>query len=172
MSSESDSFLSKMIKNPIFLGIMIGVLAAVVQALLFAGGGPEAYGVCIACHTRDLTNDIYNEATDPDIGLAPISANASAAVMTIVGIIVGAFLAAKINKEFKIKKGSILSYIVYIIGGIAVLIFALLLGGCPYRAALRFAYGDIVALFGILAMAAGVFVGVKLVMMKMNKEDV
>ncbi|SRR6056297_611575 len=177
MSEDSETTIQKTIKNPIFLGAVIGFLAALVQALLSKSGGPEAYGVCVACHTRDIVNDLFNmltgnEGTDAALAVAPFSKNADIAVLTIVGIIVGGFLAAKLNKEFKIKKSSLLSYLLYFLGGILVLIFALLLGACPYRAALRFAYGDLVALFGIIAMAVGVFVGVKILLYKMKGEEV
>ena len=54
-------------------------------------------------------------------------------------------------------------------GGIAVLNFALLLGACPYRAALRFAYGDLIALIGILAIAGGVAIGVLILLYTMKR---
>ena len=162
--------LKKLIRNPIFLGVSIGFLAALSQALLFNAGGPEAYGFCVACHTRDLVNDGLNELFGMNLGVAPLSANAIAPALSIVGVMIGAFVAAKANKEFKIKKSSAKSYIWYLFGGIFVMFFALFLGACPYRAALRFAYGDMVALIGILAIALGVFVGVKIVQVQIQKE--
>ncbi|MFW9989324.1 MAG: hypothetical protein ACFFC3_11765 [Candidatus Odinarchaeota archaeon] len=158
MSENEKRKISRIIKIPAFLGILIGVLAALIQALLISAGGPEAYGFCVACHTRDLTNSIFNAFTDAGLGLAGISA--TVAVLTIVGVIIGGYFAASKNKEFKIKKSTPLMYILYLIGGIAVMNFALLLGACPYRAALRFAYGDIVALIGIISIASGVGIGV------------
>lgn len=161
MAEQREKGFSKIIRIPAFLGLCIGLLAAFSQALLISAGGPEAYGFCVACHTRDLINGVVNDAAgEKMLGLAPISANSVIAVLTIVGVMIGAFIAAFKNKEFKIKKSKSLSYIVYFLGGIAVLNLALLLGGCPYRAALRFAYGDIVALIGILAMIGGVGIGV------------
>lgn len=171
VSEDSTSKLKKLIRNPIFLGCIIGFLAAVTQALLIGAGGPEAYGFCVACHTRDFVNDIINLiAGDSVLGVAPISQNAIFAVLTIIGVMIGAFISAKLNKEFKIKKSSIGSYLIYLLGGIFVLIFALILGACPYRAALRFAYGDMVALIGILAIVLGVFVGVKIILKRMENQ--
>ena len=174
VSDVSTSRSKKMIRSPIFLGVLIGFLAAVSQALLFSAGGPEAYGFCVACHTRDLINDIINlSAGNPDppiVGLAPLSKNAVFAVLTVVGVMIGSFVAAKTNKEFKIKTSTNGTYFLYFLGGVVVLILALLLGGCPYRAALRFGYGDIVALIGILAMTLGVFVGVKIILKRMEKQ--
>ena len=160
---------NKLTRNPIFLGLLIGLLAALLQALLISAGGPPAYGFCVACHTRDLVNDVANDAgADPPLGLAPISANSIFAVLTMVGVVIGGFAASKLNKEFKWKPAKPLEYFLYFLGGISVLIFALLLGGCPYRAALRVGYGDIVALIGIISMACGVFVGVYLLKKRME----
>ena len=162
--------LSKWARNPIFLGVIIGFLAAFGQALLFSAGGPEAYGFCVACHLRDFTNDIVNSVAGTELAVAPISKNSILPALSIIGVMIGAFIAAKSNKEFKIKKGTFKDYIVYFISGVLVLTFALLVGGCPYRNALRFAYGDLIALIGILAMAVGVFVGTKIITAKMEKE--
>lgn len=171
--SEIKEKLSNLARMPWFLGLIIGMLAAFVQALLIGTGGPPAYGFCVACHTRDLINDIINLfAGEKILGVAPISALSIFAVLTMVGVFIGGFSAAKLNKEFKIKKSPPLTYFLYLIGGILVLCFALLLGGCPYRAALRFSYGGMIALIGILAMAGGVFAGVRILLKKMEKEVV
>lgn len=165
---------SKIVRSPIFLGVLIGFLAAFLQALLSSAGGPEAYGFCVACHTRDLVNDLYNMLFTPTplLGMAPISSASVIASLSIVGVLIGGFISAKVNKEFKFKKGSILSYLLYFVGGVAVMIFALLLGACPYRAALRLGYGDLVAGIGILAMALGVWVGGIILLKKAEKEAV
>lgn len=169
-SDPSNKNLKRVIRNPIFLGVIIGFLAALSQALLISAGGPEAYGFCVACHTRDLINDIVNGIFGTNLAVAPFSKNAYLPTLSIVGVMIGAFAAAKANKEFKVKKASISTYLLYFLGGILVLIFALLLGACPYRAALRFAYGDMVAFIGILAIAAGVYVGVLIVKKRLEKE--
>jgi len=158
MSDKEISKISRIVRIPAFLGIIIGFLAAFIQALLISAGGPEAYGFCVACHTRDLVNSIINAFTGNSLGVAGISA--TVAVLTVLGVIFGGYIAASKNKEFRIKKAQPSTYILYLIGGIAVMNFALLLGACPYRAALRFAYGDLVALIGILSIASGVGIGV------------
>ncbi len=171
MSKESTSKIKKLIRNPIFLGTLIGFFAAVSQALLFSAGGPEAYGFCVACHIRDLINDCINLITGKTVlAVAPISKNAVFPILTILGVMIGAFISAKLNKEFKIKTSSIKMYLIYFLGGVLVLIVALLLGGCPYRTALRFGNGDMIAFIGILSMALGVFVGVKIILKRMEKQ--
>jgi len=158
---------SKGIKIPAVVGLSIGFLAAFVQALIISAGGPEAYGFCVACHTRDFTNAIVNAFTGQSLGIAPVAGTAIS--LTFIGVILGGYLSAKKYKEFKVKKGKPLMYIIYLIGGIAVMNFSLLLGACPYRAALRFAYGDMIALIGIVSIAGGVAVGVVLLKYYMNK---
>lgn len=157
----------RIIRIPAFLGITIGLLAALDQALLISAGGPEAYGFCVACHTRDLTNAITNAFIETSLGIAPFSATTP--VLTIIGVLIGGYIAAKRKKEFRLKKGSLLSYTLYFLGGIAVINFALLVGACPYRLALRFAYGDLIALIGIISIAGGVAVGVALLLFYMKR---
>lgn len=164
---ESNKSLLRIIRIPAFLGILIGILAALIQSLIISAGGPEAYGFCVACHTRDLTNAIVTAFKSGDLGLAPISAVTP--VLTIIGVLIGGYIAAIRKKEFKIKKGSILSYILYFFGGIAVLNFALLVGACPYRLALRFAYGDLVALIGVLSIGGGGAVGSSILLYAMKQ---
>ncbi|MFX1312597.1 MAG: YeeE/YedE thiosulfate transporter family protein [Promethearchaeota archaeon] len=158
MSDKEGSKISRIVRIPSFLGIIIGFLAAFIQALLNSAGGPEAYGFCVACHTRDLINSIINALTGTSLGVAGISA--TVAVLTVIGVIIGGYIASSKNKEFRIKKDKPLMYILYLFGGIAVMNFALLLGACPYRAALRFAYGDLVALIGIMSIVGGVGIAV------------
>ena len=167
---ETQNLWSKLVVLPAFLGIVIGFLAAFGQALLFSAGGPEAYGFCVACHTRDLVNGLLNDIFGTELGLAPFSSNSVLPTLSIVGVMVGAFVAAKMSKEYKVKNGTPVSYLKYFIGGAAVMVFALLLGACPYRAALRFGYGGMIALIGILAIFGGTFIGTRIVLKQMEKE--
>lgn len=170
MKEKNERKISQIIKLPVFLGICIGFLAALSQALLISAGGPEAYGFCVACHTRDLINACINDiAGEKILGLASIGA--SSIILSMIGVMIGGFMAARLNKEFKIKKSPPLTYLWYFIGGILVLCFALLLGGCPYRSALRFAYGDLIALMGIFSIAGGVAVGVILLLYQVNRGE-
>ena len=58
---ENGSCLDSLARNPLYVGLIIGILAALVQVLLISAGGPEAYGFCVACHTRDVVNDAVND---------------------------------------------------------------------------------------------------------------
>ena len=161
-NEEQSSCLDTLARNPLLVGLAIGILAAFVQVLLISAGGPEAYGFCVACHTRDVVNDGVNVVAGTKLAIAAISQNAILPVMTVIGVLIGAFASAKYYTEFKTKTGSAVSYIWYLLGGIFFMIFALFMGGCPYRIGLRIGYGDVVALIGLVAIVAGVLVGIKI----------
>jgi len=165
------TLVSGLARHPAFLGALIGILAAFSQALLISAGGPEAYGFCVACHTRDLVNGMTNIIADTSLALAPISKNAILPVMSVVGVLIGAFLSAKVHREHKIKRTDNQGYLVYFLGGFVVLQLAMIFGGCPYRAALRTGYGDITALVFIITMAIGVIVGTLLMLRMAEKEE-
>ena len=162
---------SALLRHPAFLGAVIGILAAFSQVLLISAGGPEAYGFCVACHTRDLINGLTNIVANTDLALAAISKNSLLPVMSVVGVLIGGYIAATLNREHKVRKGSTKEYIIYFLSGILVLNLAMLFGGCPYRAALRTGYGDLTAIIFIAAMASGVILGAYLMLKKAEKEQ-
>lgn len=150
--------------GPIILGVIIGVLAAIVQGLTISAGGPEAYGFCALCHTRDIVNGFTNLGFGTTLGVAAVSKAAILPVMSMVGVLIGGLIAAKMSGEFRIKTASIKDILVYFIGGVLLMQFGLLLGACPYRAALRLAYGDMIALIGIIGIIIGIWVSLTLIM--------
>jgi hypothetical protein len=161
-NNETISWLDTLARNPLIVGLTIGILAAFVQVLLISAGGPEAYGFCVACQTRDVVNDAINSVAGTKLAVAAISQNAILPVMTVIGVLIGAFASAKIYTEFKTKTGSTMSYLWYLLGGLFFMIFALFMGGCPYRIGLRIGYGDVIAFIGLLAIIAGVLIGIKI----------
>lgn len=162
---------SVLIRHPAFLGALIGILAAFSQALLISAGGPEAYGFCVACHTRDLVNGLTNIIAGTNLALAAISKNSLLPVMSVAGVLIGGYISATFHREHRIKKGTRIEYLLYFIAGILVLNLAMIFGGCPYRAALRIGYGDFSAVLFIVAMAAGVILGAYLLLKKEEQED-
>jgi hypothetical protein len=161
-NEENVPGMDTLARNPLYVGLAIGILAALVQVLLISAGGPEAYGFCVACHTRDVVNVAVNDIAGTKLAVAAISQNAILPVMTVIGVLIGAFVSAKYNQEFRTKTGTLASYIWYLVGGLLFMIFALFMGGCPYRMGLRIGYGDVVALIGVIAIIAGVLVGIKI----------
>ena len=167
---ENVSCLDTIAKNPLYVGLVIGILAALVQVLLISAGGPEAYGFCVACHTRDVVNVAVNDVFGTKLAVAAISQNAILPVLTVIGVLIGAFVSAKYYREFRAKAGNAVSYVWYLLGGIFFMVFALFMGGCPYRIGLRIGYGDVVALIGVIAIIIGVFVGIKIATSVAEKE--
>jgi len=167
---EKTSYMDTLARNPLYVGLAIGILAALVQLLLISAGGPEAYGFCVACHTRDVVNVAVNSIAGSKLAVAAISQNAILPVMTVIGVLIGAFVSARYYEEFRTKAGSAVSYLWYLLGGIFFVIFALFMGGCPYRIGLRIGYGDVVALIGVLCIIAGVLIGIKIALKMAERE--
>jgi hypothetical protein len=161
-NEENIPGLDALARNPLYVGLAIGILAALVQVLLISAGGPEAYGFCVACHTRDVVNVAVNDIAGTKLAVAAISQNAILPVMTVIGVLIGAFVSARYYSEFRTKTGGIASYVWYLLGGIFFMSFALFMGGCPYRIGLRIGYGDVVAFIGVIAIIIGVLVGIKI----------
>lgn len=134
-------------------GLLTGVLAALNQ-VAFGVSPPYAYGLCIACHARDLVNWIVTAATGFKLSVAGVSV--AAPVLTIVGILLGASVASIRNHEYKFKttKHPLKTFIY----GFLVMVFALILGACPLRTILRVAYGDVIAIVGFAAIIIGVVI--------------
>ena len=152
-------------------GAAVGFLAALVQAF-FHVIPPPAYGVCIACHMRDLVNWIvvhiypiygYTKAGMLSIPGAPVSYHIP--LLTIVGVLIGAGAAAGINREFRWKTMKVTWQKPWVefFWGIAVMVSALIMGGCPVRTALKAAYLDTAALIGLIMIFMGVIIGCQVI---------
>ncbi|MDD3792057.1 MAG: YeeE/YedE thiosulfate transporter family protein [Candidatus Bathyarchaeota archaeon] len=141
----------------VFAGLITGALAAIVQ-LFFNVYPPYAYGLCVACHARDLINWLVNVGTGLNLSVAGVSVVVP--VLTVIGIVLGAFIGSKQTREFRFKttKNPLTMFIL----GFLVMISALILGACPLRTILRIAYGDIIAIIGFVCIVVGVLVSVQL----------
>ena len=136
------------------MGIAAGVLAVTAGAL-FEVRPPEAYGVCMACHGRDLVNWTINLLAGTHLTVAP--ASLVFPVLTTVGALVGAMLGATTSSEFRWwSPESSFKTFVY---GMLVMNFALLAGGCSIRLLLRTAAGEALGVAGFGGMVAGVMLG-------------
>jgi YedE family putative selenium metabolism protein len=76
----------------------------------------------------------------------------------IIGLVLGAFIAALAFKEFKPRTGS--APLVRFLLGMFAVFGALVFLGCPWRAYLRLAGGDWNAIFGILGLVGGIGLGI------------
>ena len=136
------------------MGVVAGILAVAAGAF-FAVSPPEAYGVCMACHGRDLVNWTINMVAHTHLSVAP--ASLVFPVLTTIGVLLGAVLGARTSKEFRwCRPESLLKSFGY---GALVMNLALLAGGCSFRLLLRTTAGEALGAMGFGGMAAGVILG-------------
>jgi hypothetical protein len=136
------------------MGIVAGALAVMAGAF-FEVRPPEAYGVCMACHGRDLVNWTINVLAGTHLTVAP--ASLVFPVLTTIGVLLGAVLGATTSGEFRWwSPESSFKAFVY---GVLVMNFALLAGGCSIRLLLRTAAGEALGVVGFGGMVAGVILG-------------
>lgn len=128
----------------IVVGAVIGILAAVLQKL----GNPGNMGICVACFERDIAGALGLHRAGVVQYIRP----------EIIGFVLGSLVAAYSFKEFKPRCGS--APIVRFVLGVFAMIGALVFLGCPWRALLRLAGGDLNAILGILGLGFGVWIGV------------
>ena len=135
-------------------GIVAGILAVAAGAF-FGVRPPEAYGICMACHGRDLVNWTINRLARTHLEVAP--ASLVFPVLTTIGVLLGSLFAARSSGEFRWRTPeNPLKTFAY---GVVVMNCALLAGGCSIRLLLRTAAGDLLGLMGFGGMIAGVVLG-------------
>ncbi|MCZ7574264.1 MAG: YeeE/YedE family protein [Ardenticatenaceae bacterium] len=131
-------------------GAVAGLLA-VVAGSFFAVRPPEAYGICMACHGRDLIDWGINHLLGTELTVA--GASAVFPLLTTVGVLLGAVVAAVTSGEFHWQTpDNPLKTFVY---GLLVMNCALLAAGCSIRLALRAAAGELLGMAGFAAFVAG-----------------
>jgi hypothetical protein len=139
-------------RSPVFYGIVVAVVAAVAGQYVI--NPPAAYGLCSACHGRDLENWILNHVEGKKLFIT--SAGSHWPLFTVVGVVLGSTLAARRNGELRsINIGGNIPQ--FLLGG-AVMCAALFVGGCPTRIVLRTGYGDVAAALTLGGIAAGIVV--------------
>ena len=127
----------------ILVGLIIGVFAALLQKF----GNPANMGLCIACFERDIAGALGFHRAGVVQYIRP----------EIIGILLGSSIVAFFTGEFKSRGGS--STIIRFVLGFFAMIGALVFLGCPWRAFLRLAGGDLNAIVGLLGLIAGIYVG-------------
>lgn len=142
MSRYTRFFASKW--GPIITGIAVGILAPLLVKL----GNPGNMGICVACFTRDTVGALGLHRAAVVQYLRP----------ELVGMVLGALVAALLFREFKPRGGS--SPLVRFLLGVFAMIGALVFLGCPWRAYLRLSGGDLNAIWGILGLIGGILIGV------------
>ncbi|MDR0354734.1 MAG: YedE-related selenium metabolism membrane protein [Deltaproteobacteria bacterium] len=130
------------VKGVVLAGALIGLGAAILQKM----GNPGNMGLCVACFGRDVAGAVGLHRAEPVQYLRP----------EFLALVLGAFVAALANKEFRPRAGSSPAARFFL--GAAVGAGALIFLGCPWRAMLRLAGGDLNAVLGLLGLTFGIFV--------------
>ncbi len=137
--------------SPVTMGSVTALLAVVVGAF-FAVRPPEVYGICMACHARDLFHWSLNHLLQTRLTVA--EASAVFPLLTVVGVLIGAWVGAVSSGEFGWR---LLDHPLRSFGyGVLVMNFALLAAGCSIRLALRAASGELLGVAGFAAFVIGV----------------
>lgn len=137
-----------------FAGLVLGLGAAVVQAY-FKVIPPTAYGVCMVCHPKELVNWVADHLLGTHWGYSLASVNAP--ILTVIGVVVGAFVAAIRHGEFHWRPAR--QPVLFFISGFLMINFGLILGSCPIRIVLLTAYGSLMGVVGLVCVILGVGVG-------------
>lgn len=124
------------------VGGVIGILAALLQKF----GNPGNMGICVACFERDIAGALGLHKAAIVQYMRP----------EIMGLGLGAFIAAQLAGDFKSRGGS--APLVRFVLGMVAAVGALVFLGCPWRALLRLAGGDGNAILGLLGLAAGIYI--------------
>src|SRR5258708_6630841 len=82
----------------VHMGI-VSALLAVAAGAWFDVRPPEAYGICMACHGRDLVNWIVNRLAHTNLTVA--DASLVYPVLTTIGAILGALVGSLTSGEFR-----------------------------------------------------------------------
>lgn len=128
----------------VIAGLFFGVLAA----YMVKWGNPPNMGICIACFLRDIAGGVGLHRAGMVQYLRP----------EILGFVLGAFASAMAFREFRARGGS--SPLIRFLLGAFVMIGALVFLGCPVRALLRLAGGDLNGITALAGVVVGAAIGV------------
>lgn len=127
--------------------ISVGAIIGIFAPLLQKWGNPGNMGVCVACFERDIAGALGLHRAAVVQYMRP----------EIIGFVLGSLIAAYIFREFRSRTGS--APIVRFVLGAFAMIGSLVFLGCPWRAMLRLAAGDGNAIFGLLGLIFGIWIG-------------
>lgn len=133
-----------------WLGAAAGLVIGAAAAGLGAAGNPGNMGLCIACFVRDTAGAFGG----PALGMGGVAYLRP----EILGLLLGALVAALAAREFRARGGS--AFLLRFVLGFIFMASALVFLGCTVRAWLRLGGGDLNAAVGIAGLVAGIGVGV------------
>ena len=131
-----------------YLIIVAGLIFGVLAAMMTEWGNPTNMGICVACFLRDISGGLGLHRAGVVQYLRP----------EIMGFVLGAFVSAFAFREFRARGGS--APLVRFLLGAFVMIGALVFLGCPVRAVLRLAGGDLNGITALAGVVVGAAVGI------------
>ncbi|MEA3222332.1 MAG: YedE family putative selenium transporter [Thermodesulfobacteriota bacterium] len=129
--------------------ILGGLIFGAGACLLTRWGNPPNMGICVACFYRDIAGGLGLHRAGVVQYLRP----------EIMGFVFGALISAYAFKEFRPRGGS--SPIIRFLLGAFFMIGALVFLGCPIRALVRLAGGDLNGITALLGVIFGAFIGIR-----------
>lgn len=131
--------------------VVMGAFLGVGAVILAYYGNPANTGLCASCFLENIAgalglhNNIRMQYIRPEIP----------------GLILGSFLLAKYRGTFAATGGS--SPLLRFLVGILLIIGCSVFIGCPVKMILRLAAGDVMVIFGVLGLTAGIYIGLEFV---------
>jgi len=136
------------VKKFLVKALVLGFLPSLTfHALLGAASTfPQAYGLCVICHARDLVNYLVDSLTQAHFfTYGPL--------LSVLGIVLGGYLAAKRSGRTSPLQGRALDF--FLLGFLAS-VTALIMGMCTARIALLVGWGSLEAAIYLLGVSLGV----------------
>jgi uncharacterized protein len=128
--------------------VATGVVFGLGAVLLVKLGNPGNYGFCAACQLRDIAGAL-------GIHQVPLLQYARP---EILGWVIGAFAVSRVRGEFNPRGGSNPGVRFFL--GMMMMLGALVFLGCPLRAILRLAGGDLNGITALAGFAGGIWLGI------------
>lgn len=127
---------------------LAGLTFGVIAALMTNWGNPPNMGICIACFYRDIAGGLGLHRAAVVQYIRP----------EIIGFLLGAFITSFAFREWRARGGS--SPLIRFVLGALFMIGALVFLGCPVRALIRLAGGDLNGITALAGVVAGAAIGV------------
>jgi len=137
--------------KPWLFGIITGIMFVFAE-VIFNLYPPTAYSFCLTCHARDFVNTIVNLIFKTNYQTTFLARRVL--MTTSLCVMIGAFIAARIFNEYRVKRGT--HPVLFFATGFIIMITGIVIFGCPTRIVIRSGYGDV---YGIVALI-GIFLGV------------
>jgi len=130
--------------------LLAGATMGVLGSLLAYLGNPANTGICISCFLENAAGALGLHANQRMQYIRP----------ELLGFFLGSFAAAAAAREFRPRARG--SAPILLLLGVLMAVGAAVFIGCPIKAVLRLAAGDLTSVAGLTGLVAGVWLGIRL----------